>query len=103
MAHLTCFHGIKILDSENNLDLVKAMAAYLNSKYCHELISLEKRRLGGGLSKLEPRDVEKIPSPDWRSVSAGTIKKLASTFDSFLEGRVSEGDLNLQVITDLIL
>lgn len=95
VSHLTCFHGITLTAySEKRL---YALAAYLNSEYCHALLNSEKRRLGGGLNKLEPRDVERIPSPDWDILPEDIIEKLAELFIKLDSQKISQSEYDLSV------
>ncbi len=103
VSHLTCFHGITFLKPDMNQIAIKAMAAYLNSDYCHNLISTEKRRLGGGLSKLEPRDVEKIPVPNFDLIPGDNLEFLSEAFDAFSKGKISSTELSVKVINKLNL
>ena len=58
--NLTCFHAIY---AEGNFS--ELVVLFLNSKYGRKAIEASIRSYGAGLNKLEPRDVEAIPCPDF--------------------------------------
>jgi adenine-specific DNA-methyltransferase len=78
--NLTAFHGIYPRDLTPSQ--VCALFAWLCTDACHQLMSGEIRRYGGGLLKLEPRDVERIPAPDVRLLSQRALQLLANAVDA---------------------
>lgn len=78
--NLTCFHCLYVpgLD-EMQLD---AMGALLNSSHLQKINESSERAYGGGLRKVEPRDLLRMALPDVRSLSRDTLLSLG---DSLLE------------------
>jgi adenine-specific DNA methylase len=80
-----------IADDERQL---KALLCYLNSEICRNLLRRTGRVYGGGLVKLEPREVENLPVIDIENVSEEDISLLSSLFDELCqasrEGRENE-------------
>lgn len=76
IASLSTFHGLypKELTTEQTMALV----VLLNSQFLQQMLANTQRKLGGGLSKLEPRDVLSLSVPDFTHASPATIKKTAS-------------------------
>lgn len=72
--HLTCFHGAYSL-SGSPTDAA-ALVLFLNSSLGHIAIRQAQRFYGDGLNKLEPKDVESIPSPSLAPRSAAQTQAL---------------------------
>lgn len=77
--NLAAFHCVNPRFDE--VVMVKALLAYLNSDLCRESQTTTRREYGGGLHKFEPRDLEHIPTLDITSLSKKDIESLASLFD----------------------
>lgn len=75
---LTCFHT---LDVELNNDRKKALVGLLNLDDLQENILSQKRVYGGGLIKLEPKDILDIQIPDISEYNSSSIKKLNDELD----------------------
>ena len=75
---LTCFHSLDI-----NLDdyRKRALVGLLNLDDLQESILTQKRVYGGGLIKLEPRDILDIQIPDVSKYKNSSIKKLNNELD----------------------
>jgi adenine-specific DNA-methyltransferase len=67
ILNLTTFHGIYLHPAFSNLREI--LFAYLNSSLCVDFIRPQRREYGGGLLKLEPRDVERILLPEFARMS----------------------------------
>lgn len=67
--NLTAYHGIYPRNS--TAAVVKSLHAYLCSPEGQRALSAQRRIYGGGLYKLEPRDVEAVELPEalWRKLS----------------------------------
>jgi adenine-specific DNA-methyltransferase len=75
IANLTTFHCIyPKLDSPK---LAAALTACLNSRIVQNFARRQLRVYGGGLLKVEPRDLLDIEVPDLRSVSENLLEELA--------------------------
>jgi adenine-specific DNA methylase len=80
-----------VLDDKRKL---KALLCYLNSRICRSFLRRTGRVYGGGLVKLEPREVENLPVIDIENVAEKDVSRLASLFDELCqasrEGREDE-------------
>lgn len=81
--NLTTFHCIYPNFSDKNMILF--LLAFLNSNHCRELMKREMRFYGGGLNKLEPKDLEKIPVINPHSIPKEKLKEIADLFSKILE------------------
>lgn len=79
VLNLTPFHCI--YPFFNNVIMLKALLAYLNSNICKEIATYWGRVYGTGLRKLEPRDLENLPVIDVRNLREEDVRKLAELFD----------------------
>lgn len=73
--NLTAFHGI--FPNKKDAGFAEALVACLNSRTVQRLARRVFRVYGGGLLKVEPRDLLDLPVPDIEGVSGGTQKKLS--------------------------
>lgn len=99
VANLTAFHGIYPLRSDSTF--VNALAAALNSNVVQDTMKCEMRVYGGGLNKVEPRDLLEIKIPDLRGCSSTTLEKLSE----FMIGqrRSQFTDTQLKELDELVL
>ena len=76
--NLTCFHGLYAKAGQE--DLAPLMTLFLNSSWGREAFSQVNRYYGGGLNKLEPKDVEALPCPQFqtgrRALAANLLDQL---------------------------
>ncbi|MGB8356076.1 MAG: N-6 DNA methylase, partial [Chthoniobacteraceae bacterium] len=59
--NLTCFHGLYA--KPGNEQLAPLLTLFLNSSWGRQAFAQVNRYYGGGLNKLEPKDVEALPCP----------------------------------------
>lgn len=59
---------------------LEALLAYLNSSFAARSLPYVGRTYGGGLVKLEPKEVEALPVIDVRRLSATLVKQMAKRF-----------------------
>jgi adenine-specific DNA-methyltransferase len=81
IKNLSCFHGLYPYIQDENI--YKAVILYSLTTYGRKSILKQIRKYGGGLLKLEPRDVEQIKIPDFLEFSQNDMNKINSLFDSF--------------------
>ena len=75
--NLTCFHGLYSRKAEANL--APLLVLFLNSSWGRIAFSQVNRFYGDGLNKLEPKDVEAMPCPEFPPQSSEQAKRLAAT------------------------
>jgi adenine-specific DNA-methyltransferase len=76
VAQLTAFHGVYPLRTDATF--VNALAASLNSNIVQGIMKGEMRVYGGGLNKLEPRDLLDVKVPDLQACSPATLDRLSA-------------------------
>lgn len=76
VANLTAFHGVYPLRTDPTF--VNALAATLNSNIVQGVMKSEMRVYGGGLNKVEPRDLLDVKVPDLRGCSTSTLERLSA-------------------------
>ena len=72
--NLTCFHGLYIRTPQEGL--VELMTLFLNSSYGKTAFGQVNRFYGNGLNKLEPKDVEAMPCPNFPGCAQTEAKRL---------------------------
>jgi adenine-specific DNA-methyltransferase len=97
--NLTCFHGLNSIDQSEKF--IKPLLLFLVSKYGQESIKLQLRHYGGGLKKMEPRDVENILIPDFRILRKEEIDNSDDLFIAWVEGKELSSSL-MEKINDFI-
>ncbi len=86
--NLTTFHCL-YARPKFNPDLIDAMMAYLTSSYCKEVLLEQMRVYGGGLKKLEPKDVMRIPVPKFDKLSESLVQELKEHFRRYSRREVA--------------
>jgi len=84
VVNLTSFHGLYSIKNTSVYD--KPLLLFLNSKIGKKSINLEIRHYGGGLKKMEPRDVEKIKIPELTKLKKSELKSLQQAYDAWTTG-----------------
>lgn len=79
VANLTTFHCI--YPDPDSFDFAAALAACLNSRVVQNMARRQHRVYGGGLLKVEPKDLLDIEVPDLRRVSVKTLQELAAMLE----------------------
>lgn len=92
VAHLTAFHGVYPLRSDPAF--VNALAAVLNSSIVQDIMKSEMRVYGGGLNKVEPRDLLEVKVPDLRSCSSSTLESLSAMMAGQQRSHFTDAELN---------
>jgi len=64
---------------------LKALLCFLNSEICRGLLKKTGRVYGGGLLKLEPRELENLPVIALEKLSESDIQQLAELFDELCQ------------------
>lgn len=99
VANLTAFHGI--YPKSNNTLLERALVAALNSSVVQDVMKSEMRVYGGGLNKVEPRDLLDVKVPDLRHCSQETLEALSSFLGC--DGKSHFTDVELTRLDKLVL
>ena len=92
ILNLTAFHGLYpqgITEAQT-----RALFAFLCSAYGQAALEAELRRYGGGLLKLEPRDVERITVPDVRVLPPRMLNELSELTDRLAHGEDVLGEVD---------
>jgi hypothetical protein len=74
--------GRSVADDERRL---KALLCYLNSGVCRSILKRTGRVYGGGLVKLEPREVENLPVIDIENLGEEDVSLLSGLFDELCQ------------------
>jgi adenine-specific DNA-methyltransferase len=72
--NLTCFHGLYAKPGHKNL--APLVTLFLNSSWGRDSFAQVNRFYGGGLNKLEPKDVESLPCPELPPCNDSEAKKI---------------------------
>lgn len=104
IKNLTTFHGVYLSDHHEDIDttdtdLVPAIVAALNSTRVQEKAREFQRAYGGGLQKVEPRDVPQLLLPDLFALSQADKRKLAKAL-SQSDSLIKERKLNWRLPID---
>lgn len=94
VRNLTTFHCVN--PKFDDIIMIKALLAYLNSDFCREIQTIKRREYGGGLHKFEPRDMENVPTLDITRFERIDVESLASLFDALnseFNNKVKEKDV----------
>lgn len=83
--HLTAFHGI--FPERRDCAYLRALTACLNAAPVARLAEAQLRRYGGGLRKIEPRDLLEISVPDLRRLPPARLAALGRALIALNEGR----------------
>jgi adenine-specific DNA-methyltransferase len=84
--NLTCFHGLYA--NPGNENLAPLLTLFLNSSWGRASFGKVNRFYGDGLNKLEPKDVEAMPCPEFPSqtaVQAAEVNRTLREFESLPE------------------
>lgn len=95
VANLTCFHGL-FLKGNHPQELLDAVCAFLMSDVAAGLVRQNIRKLGDGLNKFEPRDVQSIPCPNFEDDEILT-KNLSEVYRSLLCGEIDNKSFNNRI------
>ena len=82
--HLNSYYGIYPESTVGRREQ-KALLAYLNSGFVDGIVSRHQRTLAGGLDKLEPGDIKRLPVIDPRELPDEVVDTLAECFDELRE------------------
>lgn len=86
-ACLTAFHGIYPDDGRPVFHA--ALCAVLNSQTVQAGLPAVGRGLGGGLTKIEPRDLAALPLPDLRRLPESDLARLAACLPALHRARLA--------------
>lgn len=105
LKNLTTFHGFYLTAIPTGIDTnlyTNALVAILNSTVVQQMGEQHQRQYGGGLQKMEPRDVMQIAIPDLRQFS---IKELSALRDSMqlADGLYRDGIANWREPIDVVM
>ncbi len=100
IKNLTCFHGL--YPFIQNETLYKALILYSLTSYGKKSVMEQMRKYGGGLIKLEPRDVEQIRIPDFLRFREDVLMRIDNLFDSFEKLGYEELKEKSQILFDSI-
>lgn len=89
--HLNNYYGI-YPDSTIGQAGRKALLAYLNSTFVDEIVAQHQRTYSGGLSKVEPGDVNDIPVINPTELPSEVITTLAEYFDDLRDAARGDED-----------
>ena len=74
IKNLTCFHGLYIKQPIPGLSILASV--FLNSSYSAKSFAEVSRYYGSGLNKLEPKDVEAMPCPEFPILTDSEIRDI---------------------------
>lgn len=91
---LNVFHGVTpVPEIGTEPILLKALLAYLNSPLALEAMHQVGRFYGGGLYKVEPRELERLPVVDPRRLPAPMLQELAMLFKALCTAQRQRGSM----------
>ncbi|MFX1535872.1 MAG: class I SAM-dependent DNA methyltransferase, partial [Promethearchaeota archaeon] len=93
--HLTSFHGV--YPHYSDYRILKGLILFLSSEIGKKKIMQNLRIYGGGLKKMEPRDVENVQIPDFSLCSNDELIKLEMFFEKWRELKKKTSSMTLQI------
>lgn len=99
VAQLTAFHGVYPVKADKTF--INALAASLNSNIVQGIMKGEMRVYGGGLHKVEPRDLLDVKVPDLRFCSTATLERLSALITNKHGSYFT--DVELEELDELVL
>ncbi len=97
--NLTSFHGI--YPKKGSEAFLVPLILYSLSEIGEKIMASQIRHYGGGLKKLEPRDVESMMIPDFTLLTQAELELLESLFQNYIEGITHLKEINEQMDTVL--
>ena len=91
VANLTAFHGVYPISDERMF--VRALAAALNSSVVQNTMKSEMRVYGGGLKKVEPRDLLNIKVPNLLRCSIETLTALSAMIEGLRQPHFTDAEV----------
>ncbi|MFX1255405.1 MAG: class I SAM-dependent DNA methyltransferase [Promethearchaeota archaeon] len=93
--HLTSFHGI--YPHYSDYRILKALILFLSSEIGKRKVMQNLRIYGGGLKKMEPRDVENIQVPDFSLCSDDELIQLEMFFEKWRKSKTKPSPMAQQI------
>ncbi|MFX0066288.1 MAG: class I SAM-dependent DNA methyltransferase [Candidatus Hermodarchaeota archaeon] len=93
--HLTSFHGI--YPHYSDYRILKALILFLSSEIGEKMVMQNLRIYGGGLKKMEPRDVENVQVPDFFLCSNDELIQLEMLFDKWRKSKKKTSPMAQQI------
>ena len=87
VVNLTCFHGI--YPRHGCAIYNQALILFFLTTIGKKLISLQLRHYGGGLKKMEPKDVESILIPDFKFLDQHDLCELDNIFETYVNSKAN--------------
>ena len=102
VLNLTAFHGIYLQALSATDRLTKSVMAYLISDLASQMSESVLRVYGDGLLKVEPRDLLRLPVPDFSTLPDDHLDNLADAFDRTCEAERQGQHQPLAIVNRLI-